>query len=357
MTALRLYAGRRARRHIENNGLLPQHVRLVAGAAGGPKGLILGALDRYIFGSWLAQSPQPVDLLGASIGAWRMGAACLQDTAAAFARLEHDYIHQDYDTPPGRSSPSADHVSQRFGALVEAFFQGRVREALAHPRYRLHLFASRGRHVLGKDTPLRLSVGYLGAVMSNTVSRRWLGHWLDRVVFSSQDGALPFRAGDYPTLRCALTEANFMQVVLASCSIPFALKAVENIPGAPAGAYCDGGITDYHLHLGYNTGAEGIALYPHFQKALVPGWLDKWLPRRHAATQFLDDVLVLAPDPAWVRTLPNGKLPDRTDFPRYGKDLAARVAAWTAAAQAGALLQQEFSDWLRRPDPGRIESL
>lgn len=357
MPALRLYAGRRARRHLEQHGLRPEHVRVVAAAAGGPKGLILGALDRFIFASWLAQSSQPVHLLGASIGAWRMGAACLDDPAAAFARLEHDYIHQEYETPPGRAAPTAEHVSQRFGALVEGFFRERVRAVLAHPRYRLHLFASRGRHLLSRDTRPRLVAGYLGAVMANSLRRRWLGHWLERVVFSAREGTLPFAAGDYPTIRCALTEANFMQVMLASCSIPFVLKAVTDIPGAPAGAYCDGGITDYHLHLDYNTGSGGIVLYPHFQKALVPGWLDKWLPRRHRATHFLDDVLVLAPDAAWVRTLPNGKLPDRTDFPRYGSDLAARAAAWTTAARAGAALQEEFADWLRQPTPDRIEAL
>jgi hypothetical protein len=107
--------------------------------------------------------------------------------------------------------------------------------------------------------------------------------------------------------------------------------------------------------MNYNTGSQGIVLYPHFQKALVPGWLDKRLRRRHRATHFLDNVLVLAPDPAWVNTLPNSKLPDRTDFQRY--DLAGRIAAWTLAAQAGAVLQEEFAGWLERPDMNRLEPL
>ena len=64
-------------------------------------------------------------------------------------------------------------------------------------------------------------------------------------------------------------------------------------------------------------------LYPHFQRQLVPGWLDKALKWRHRSTAFLDRTLVLAPDPDWLRTLPDGKLPDRSDFERYGSDLAA----------------------------------
>ena len=83
MKALRIYAGPAAREHIAANGLRPQDVRTVPGAAGGPKGLILGPIDRFLFGDWLPQSNQPVDLVGASIGAWRLANACLQDTKDA----------------------------------------------------------------------------------------------------------------------------------------------------------------------------------------------------------------------------------------------------------------------------------
>ena len=38
------------------------------GYAGGPKGLALHGLDRYIFGPWLGRSQQKVHLVGASIG-------------------------------------------------------------------------------------------------------------------------------------------------------------------------------------------------------------------------------------------------------------------------------------------------
>ena len=156
----------------------------------------------------------------------------------------------------------------------------------------------------------------------------------------------------------ALNEANFNAALQASCSIPFVLKAIHNIPHAPPGAYWDGGITDYHLHLNYHAGAgHGLVLYPHFQKAVVPGWLDKGLKWRHRATAFLDRMVVLAPDPAWVRTLPNAKLPDRTDFTSYGADLQSRMDAWWAAAMAGQQLADEFAEWLEQPEPARVEAL
>ena len=55
-------------------------------------------------------------------------------------------------------------------------------------------------------------------------------------------------------------------------------------------------------------------------------------------------MVVVAPDPQWVKQLPNGKLPDRTDFPRYGVDLASRMKAWGAAASASQKLADEFAE-------------
>jgi hypothetical protein len=361
MTALRIYAGPKARRHIERHGLGPGDVGVVPGAAGGPKGLVLGPLDRFIFGEWLAATNQPVHLVGASIGAWRMATACLDAPIPAFERLERDYIAQDYELPPGRTRPTAEHVSERFGENLKAFYGGRIAQVLGHPRYRLHIVTSRGRHVLGREHGLRTPVGYLGAFLTNTVHRRAMGAWLERVVFSSAgEGTtpLPFSTGDYRTRQVPLSESNFNAALQASCSIPFVLKAIHDIPGAPPGAYWDGGITDYHLHLNYNAGhAPGLVLYPHFQKSVVPGWLDKSLKWRHGATHFLDNTVVLAPDPEWVRKLPGAKLPDRTDFTRFGTDLKGRMAAWQAAAGASRQLADEFQQWLARPDPHRVEAL
>jgi hypothetical protein len=98
-------------------------------------------------------------------------------------------------------------------------------------------------------------------------------------------------------------------------------------------------------------------LYPHFQKSVVPGWLDKQLQWRHKATSFLDHVIVLAPHPEWVKTLPNGKLPDRHDFVTYGQDWQARAKIWQLACAASQQLADEFSAWLERPDLSLVQDL
>ena len=357
MQALHIHAGPKALAHIREHGLKPEHIGVIPAAAGGPKGLILGPLDRFIFGQWLPQSSQPVHLVGASIGAWRMATACLNDPVAAFERLERDYIAQHYELPAGQTKVTAEQVSREFGRNLQAFYGGRIEEVLQHPRYRLHLLTSHGRHVLRREHPLGTPLGYAGAYLSNAVARRALGAWLERVVFSSQ-GPLPFATEDFRTRQHLLTEASFTPAVQASCSIPFVMQAVPDIPGAEPGAYWDGGITDYHLHLDYQPLANSpIVLYPHFQKAVVPGWLDKALKWRHRPSHFLDHAVVLAPNPEWVKTLPNGKLPDRKDFMTYGQDLAARMQVWNAAASAAHQLADEFAQWLQRPDMSTLQSL
>jgi hypothetical protein len=362
MRALRIYAGPLARRHVQQHGLRPADVGVVPAAAGGPKGLILGPLDRFVFGDWLARTDHVVHLVGASIGAWRMATACLHDCVHAFERMQRDYIAQDYSAPPGRRAPTAADVSQRFSEGLEAFYGGRIQEVLAHPRFRLHIVTARGRHLLRREHRIATPLGYLGAFVSNTLHRKAMGAWLERVVFSAPErgepAPLPFGTDDFPTRQVLLTQANFQPALQASCSIPFMLQAVHDIPGAPRGAYWDGGITDYHLHLKYESGpGPGLVLYPHFQKAVVPGWLDKGLKWRHRATSFLDRMIVLAPDPEWVRQLPNAKLPDRTDFTRYATDPQARVRDWTAAALAARQLAEEFAEWVEKGDAGAVEAL
>ena len=114
MRALRLYAGPAALAHLNERGLRPADIGVIPAAAGGPKGLILGPVDRLLFGHWLADAPQPIHLVGASIGAWRMATACLPDALGSFERLEHDYIHQHFELPPGQRRATAQQVSEQF---------------------------------------------------------------------------------------------------------------------------------------------------------------------------------------------------------------------------------------------------
>ncbi len=367
-SALGLHAGPRALAHLRRHGLQPGHVRAVVAAAGGPKGLILNGLDRHLFGHWLTGAGPSLHLAGASIGAWRMAAACLPDggsparAEAAMAEMAERYIAARYDPPPGEVLRPR-HVSASYAGLLRDQLGGHEAGLLNHPRRRLHVVTSRGRHLLGRERRFWTGVGYGAAFLSNLAHRRGLGLWLERVLFSDRREALPITLSDLPTRRVELSPDNLLGSVLASGSIPFWLDAVHDLPGAPRGAYWDGGITDYHLHWPWAQwpappgtdvapGADApspIVLVPHFQSSLVPGWLDKALRSRHRPTAWLDNVLLLCPRPDWIATLPNGKLPDRNDF--KGLPVEQRQRDWRLAVQRSRQMADEFDDWLARGTP------
>lgn len=349
MKALHIHVGERARRHIEASGLQPHDIRLVPAAAGGPKGLILNHLDRHLFGQWLPQGGHTVHVAGASIGAWRMATAAMADPVRSFADLAHGYIAQHIEPEAGRKMPSPRRVTQGFTDTLQGFFGDEIEGILSHPRYRLHVLTSRGRQVLRHATPSRTLLGFTGLALGNAVSRKAVGLFLERTVFSSPGEALPVPLRDLPTGRVELNRGNFIPAMLASCSIPFMLDAVRDIPGAVTGSHWDGGIVDYHFHWHYAAMQPGLVLYPHFQKQVVPGWLDKAWKWRHGATPWLDNMVLLAPNPAWVGTLPGGKLPDRKDFTGLSRE--ARVRTWTGAVQQAAQLADEWQDWLRSGCP------
>jgi hypothetical protein len=348
--ALRILAGPLARAHLHERGLAAGDVRAVPAAAGGAKGLVLLPLDRFLFGHWLPQSTQTVHLLGASIGAWRMAAACVRAEGgadAALAELAEDYITQSYPHAPGRM-PTAAVVSEHFQRKLQQRLGARAAEVLSHPRYRLHVFTSRGRGLLHRPGRLRHPLGWASAFAANAMHRKALGGWLERIVFADPREPLPLPLNDYPTRQVPLTAHNLTPAVLASCAIPFVLEAVRDVPGGPPGSYWDGGITDYHLHLDYSAFGDGLVLYPHFGPHVVPGWLDKPWKRRHAATEALSRVVLVAPRDEWIAALPGGKLPDRRDFKTWGDDEAGRQAVWRGAHDESQRLADEFAEWVAR---------
>ena len=79
---------------------------------------------------------------------------------------------------------------------------------------------------------------------------------------------------------------------------------------------------------------------------MVPGWLDKALRHRHRASARLDNVVLVSPHAEWIGSLPNGKLPDRSDLQRYGDDSAERARIWQIAVSESERLADTFADWV-----------
>jgi len=356
-------AGTRALARIREAGLDPGDVEMIPGAAGGPKGLGIAALDRAIFTEWLASAPRVRHLVGASIGAWRFAAACRDDAPAALADFTRLYIEQCY--PP---RPSRGFVSRCARDMLAALFAGREAQVLSNPGYRLHILAVRGRWPLTRDSAWTTALGFGMAAMANALGRRHLARFIDRTLFRDPREAPPFvpvgtiaadgvghsvRFDAFHTHVVPLEPANLGEALVASASIPLVLEGVADIPKAPPGVYWDGGIIDYHLHLPWHR-AKGLVLYPHFTDRIVPGWLDKGLPWRSARGEWLENVVLVAPSREYLATLPFAKLPDRNDFKRFAGDDAGRMKYWRMAVAESERLADAFLEFTRRPDPSRV---
>lgn len=363
MSALSFYAGPQALARIGAHGLRAQDIAVIPAAAGGPKGLIFQALDQWMFGQWLPSAPRERALIGASIGAWRMAAACQRDPVQAFARLGELYAGQRYTT----IKPSQAEIHAVVQGLLAEFVRRHEDDIVNHPQYRLHLIAVRGKGPLAAPASRSAEMrGFAAAVLHNLAARERLGKVLERVVISDARAASPWlreRFDGFTTHFSALGAHNLGDSLLASGTLPILMQPVRGIADAPPGSYWDGGIIDYHLALPYSRlqGQGDIVLYPHFTEHIVPGWLDKAMPWRRAARGpnrgWLDNVLIVAPSPAFLRTLPRGKLPDRADFKHYGLDHDARIRAWRQAIGEGARLRDELAAFVARPDLSRIRPL
>ncbi|MBY0241652.1 MAG: patatin-like phospholipase family protein [Burkholderiaceae bacterium] len=341
--------GDRARQRIQREGFQAADVAIVPAAAGGPKGLILNGLDLWMTGDFFKQVKRPRKLIGASIGAWRMAASSFADPVAAHKRLAHLYAHQRYP-----AKVDAAYVSRTCRALLEELLDGRGAEMLDNPDYHLSVITVRGTgplaHVAGNRR--REMIGFIRAAMGNALSRQRLAGAMERVIFHDRRDDAAWLKPSFDAFTghfVGLSEANLHSALMASGSIPLVLEAVTGIPGAPAGAYWDGGLIDYHLHLPYQRD-PGLVLYPHFSDHIVPGWLDKSMPWRRARDAALENVVLVSPSPAFVARLPNGKLPDRNDFKAYGQHHDARIRDWQQAIGESARMAEAFARWVEKPD-------
>ena len=338
-----LWAGKNAYAKIKDSGLTPDDVKVVAGAAGGPKWLILANLDRALFGQWFKGRKNPLFLIGASIGSWRFAAASQKDPIAAVNRLQDAYINQTYESKPTPADISweaekiLDHMLNTDGQA----------EILSHPCFRLNILSVRSKGLTEQDKKSRLIPGLILAAMGNTVSRRLLKLFFERALFYDTRNLPPFYdMNQFPIHRVGLTEKNLKPALMASGAIPLIMSGITDIDGAPHGVYRDGGVIDYHLDIPFLNDNSGIVLYPHFTDRIIPGWLDKQLPWRKPKMDHMDNVLLLTPSLNFLDRLPHKKIPDRNDFYKFSGQDAERISYWNTAVNMGGDMADEFMEYV-----------
>jgi hypothetical protein len=341
MKHLAVYAGPGAVKLIRDQGLRPDMVDVVAGAAGGPKWLVLCGLDRAIFSSWIMERTHPVHLIGSSVGSWRF--AALAQGMDAYERFLEAYFLQKYTTVP-----SAAMVSAEISKILDAYLDKEgISRLLEHPFARLNCLAVKCSWPGSEQRKSMVILSMALAGLLNLVSRRLLRFFFSRTLFFDGRDLPPFSHMEgFPLQRVKLTEANVHEAVLASGSMPVIMEGIKDIPGAAQGMYRDAGIIDYHLDIPFKS--DSIVLYPHYMERIIPGWFDKLLPWRRPAAGNMKNVVLLCPGKAFVEMLPGRKIPSREDFREYWHRDTERIAFWDKVVKASAVLGDEFLEALHK---------
>jgi hypothetical protein len=345
-------AGPAAYADIRKRGFAAERIGTLAGASGGAKWLVLSQVDRVILERLVPKLSGPIHLVGSSIGAWRFACYAQADPLRAISRFESAYVEQSYSDNPDR-----DEITARTRSILHDILgESGASEIINHQQFRTHILTVRSRLLTSSDSKPLLGAALMAAAAANALSRKSLGTFFGRGLFYDPRALPPFyNVAGFPLHRIQLTVKNISDAVLASGSIPLVLSGVHDIHGAPAGIYRDGGVIDYHLDLPLSE-TERFTLFPHFFDMMKPGWFDKHLAWRRMTPANVERTIVVCPTPDFIRSLPNGKVPDRTDFVRLLP--ADRMRIWWEVIDRCRYLADDLNDVLEHDRlAARLESL
>lgn len=336
---LELLAGDSALNEIKEQGLSADRIRLMVGASGGPKWLMLSRLDQY-FSEHFLQPQQPLSLIGSSIGAWRMALYAQKDPLARFKDFEDIYLNQRYQTL------SPQEITGFIDRVRDALFSGQyARDIVENTTRKLHVVAVRNRKLLNGRSNWMQAISLLSAAAGNVISTKIVEALYPRVVISHEGSIGPY--SKRPEV-IALTEENVAEALVASGAIPMVLEPTL-VQGGMDRWYWDGGMVDYHFSGPFNVD-DGLVFYPHFFPKIIPAWFDKSLPWRKAKAQHYDNVVMVTPSQSFIDQLPYGKIPDRKDFNRLNDD--EREKYWHKVLDETNYLVDEFHEMMAK-DAGR----
>lgn len=337
--SLVLRAGARATGRLREEGLHSDLFDTLVGASGGPKWLVLRAVDEILIERLVAERRRPLDTLGSSIGSFRHACLAQRDPRAALSRFADAYVEQTYD-----GSPTPETISRESQRIVSRLLgESGASQIASNPLVRSHFVAAHLRRDRGLDRGRRFEIQLVAAAGWNALGRRRLGRALERIVFGPEKSAIEFV--DLPTRSLPLSAMALEKALLASGSIPLVMAGVRDAPGAP-GVLFDGGLIDYHFDFAFRRG-PGLVLFPHFFDRITPGWFDRFLPWRRPDASDLEDVVLIAPSDAFIGELPGAKVPDRSDFLELAS--AQRIRRWRDVLDRSRRLADELDALFETP--------
>lgn len=340
MTAYLAYkAGPAVIDFIREEGLSRERVAVFAAPAGGPKWFVSVGFDRALIRSgFLSRRSGKVLLAGSSAGAWRCLTMACPDPLSSHERLRVSYSRNVFtrqDTP--------ETISCALRRNVDDFLtESDIPCILDHPSFDLALHAVRSKGPAASENRFAQGAAILAAAVLNALTSRGLDLFYKRVVFYSGTTPPGFVRNSYRGTCVRLTEANIRAAALATGSLPYIISGVRDPDGAPNGVYRDGGLINYQLNEDYSPPEGSVTLFFHYQKRIVPGWLDKGLTWRRPPRGSLDTVLQVFPTRAFVDLLPGKRIPDRNDFTTYVDDPTERIRRWDEVSEISDILGEEF---------------
>ncbi len=318
---LDIYAGNRAAKIIQEQGLSADLFNTFLGASGGPKWFTLFGLDKYLFGEFFKHRATPLNLLGSSAGAFRSACFAQNDPVAAISRLAKSYSETRYSS--NKAAPNEITTKAR-ELLRYVFAENGIQEILENPHFKAHFIVAKSYGLTASENKVLQLMGLSTSYLANRLNRRLLSKQYERYVFGPADSQLSFSDNNtFNTHTIELNKNNLADALLASGSIPLVMQGIRNISGTPTGMYRDGGIIDYHFDLTIHN--DGLILYPHFNNNPKAGWFDKRLKRGITPSNY-DNIVMITPSNKFIASLPYSKIPDRSDFTNLDAD--ARIKYW-----------------------------
>jgi hypothetical protein len=344
-------AGARALPLIREHGLEPERIAVFAGPAGGPKWFVSVGFDQVLMETdMLRRGPGRVLLVGSSAGGWRCLAMAAAHPQDAYERLRIAYSRNVFTRRDNQYT-----VSQALRSNVDHFLTDEdIAFVLAHPSFDVAIHVVRSSGPAAVENRLIQGTALLGTALLNVLSPRFMRLCYERILFHTGEAPPSFARERFAGRTARLTEENTREAALATGSLPYIIAGVPDIPGAPRGVYRDGGLIDYQLNQDYAPPPGHLTLFFHYQERIVPGWLDKRLTWRTAPPGSTDHLLQVFPGPDFLRLLPDGRLPDRSDFVDFVDNPGQRIRRWDEVSATSRILGEEFMNHI---ESGQIRKL
>lgn len=303
-----------------------------AAPASGPRGFVTMGFDHQFV--HLARSGLIAGskwFVGGSTAAMRFCAivSSLLSGSDNISAIKDHFIEMTY-----RSGDTPSVLSPMMEAMFTKCAPTELLEAIInHPTYHLAIMVTAMSVHYSNYPDWQLKLVFLWCFLINLVAPALLRKYFRRICFYSGSTPPPFLQGDRMVEFAQLTSDNIYAVLRATTCIPFVSERISSIPGTPSGLFYDGAVSHYHYNLLVKDSKyQVLYLGDAYGKGVKQTFFDAFLPWRSAPRQLFDNVSIVSPTALFVRSTPEKRLPNVSDWFRrlYVRRPEVRKRTWRA---------------------------